>query len=120
MAAVFIMQIVTIQSGSGDQSAAILMPAFGTATLLGLVSLGSLFVLRPIHRTVSTLFFGLSGLITLGNICSKLLTEGFSGWREDHPLEFAIMVSLLALCATGLVVELVCHRMGVVTRWRAP
>ena len=120
VAAVFITQIVTIQSGSGDQSAAILMPAFGTATLLGLVSFGSLFVLRSIHRTVSTLFFGLSGLITLGNICSKLLTTGASDWRGDHPLQFALMISLLVLSATGLVVELVCHRMGLVTRWRAP
>ncbi len=118
--AVAIMELSEIRDGSGDQATAILLAGFGLATVLGLVSILTLFVLRVTHRTVSILFMGLTVIIMLLNIFSELLTTGWSDWTGDDPLQCAMMMSMLGLSALGLVLEHFCHRLGVVTRLRLP
>jgi hypothetical protein len=120
VAMVSLMELVTFLRDEGDQATAILMPAFGIATLLGLVSVMSLFVARVVHRAVSTLFFGVMVVIMLVNIFAGLLTDGSFGWTGDEPLQCALMLWMLGLGALGLIIEFACHRVGVVTSWRRP
>ena len=106
VAAVAITQLVTMLSGVGGKTATVLLSEFGAATVLGLVSLLSFFVLRGIHRTASILFFLLTAITMVLTVVweyvfadpSALTTQDLIGWI------------LLGLSVLGLLIELACRR----------
>ena len=115
-----VMDLLTMLDGFGDRATAILMSGFGIAGVLGLLSILSIFLGRVIHKVVSTLFFGLTALIMFLSILSSLLTDGWSEWTGEDPLQCALMLTMLTLSGVGLLVEYACRRKGVETRWRPP
>ncbi len=106
VAAVAITQLVTMLSGVGGKTATVLLSEFGAATVLGLISLLSFFVLRGIHRTASILFFLLTAITMVLTVVweyvfadpSALTTQDLIGWI------------LLGLSVLGLLIELACRR----------
>jgi serine/threonine protein kinase len=113
-------QIREMAGGSGDRATAILATGFGAAAFLGVLSVFTLYIGRRIHRAVGTMYFGMTAVIMLLNIFSELLTAGWSEFTGDDPVQCAVMLLMLLLSGVGLVVEHLCHRLGVVTRWRVP
>ncbi len=113
-------EVSTLLADAGDRATAMLAGGVGLAALLGLTSLVSLFVGRVIHRAVSTLFFGVAGLMALLVIFADLLIDGWSVWTTEDPLRCAVMLTILAGSGLGLIVEVFCRRLGVVTRWQLP
>ncbi len=88
----------------------ILLPTFGAATLLGIATLASLFVVRKIHFTVSAVFFGFLALIIVVNISSELLSGITYPSTGAALAEYGLMFGFLLLNIAGLGVEIMCER----------
>ena len=115
-----VIQLTTLRDDEGDQVTHILLSAFAAALLLGMLSVLSVFWARVIHRMVSTLFFGLAGMMMLVIICAVLLSDGWTEWIEEDSLEATLLLSMVGASTLGLLIEYLCHRLDVVTAWGLP
>ncbi|MHC4107519.1 MAG: serine/threonine-protein kinase [Planctomycetota bacterium] len=117
VAAVALSQVVALRGREVDEATAILVSALCVVTLFGLVSTVSLYVVRTVHRTASTLFFGFTAVVVTVYMLSSLLTTGSFGWAAGGSLLGALMLWALPLSAVAPIVEVACQRAGVITTW---
>lgn len=116
---VAIRYLVALLGDEADRAIALLLAGLGTAAVMGLLSIMSLFIGRAMHTVVSSFFFGLTGLFTTLSIASVFMTFGWSAWVGDEPLDCVFTVAMLGLSVLGLLAELACRRLGIVAHWRA-
>jgi hypothetical protein len=88
-----------------DVAAALLGGGYGLAGVLGLVSLLSTFIVRGIHRAISSVFVCLLMLLVLLASFSDVVMGGWSSWAGDDPAQAAVMMAMLAGSAVTLGVE---------------
>ena len=75
--------------------------ALQTATVLGLLSLGTVLVFRQHHRRVSAFFFGFMVLLSAFDIASKLWANGFPGLTEGNLDQLGPSAWLFVLSGLG-------------------
>ena len=105
---------------AANRTAAMLLGGFGLAVVLGLTSLITIFLGRSIHPAVSKLFFGVAILMTLLTIFAELMIVGWSVWSGENLVQCIVILSMLGCSGLALGAEVLCRRMGVVTRWQVP
>jgi len=103
-----------------DRNAAMLLGGFGLAAVLGLISLVTVFLGRRIHPAVSKLFFGQTILMLLLTIFAELMIAGWTTWSGENLLQCIVMLSMLGCSGLALGAEVMCRRLGIVTRWQVP
>ena len=103
-----------------DHNAAMLLGGFGLAAVLGLTSLVTIFLGRSIHPALSKLFFGLTILMAMLATFAELMVVGWTTWSTENLLQCIMMLSLLGCSGLALGAEVLCRRLGVVTRWQVP
>jgi hypothetical protein len=106
-------------AGDADRTTTIAAPAFAIAATVGLASFLSLYVIRTMHSTLCTLFFGLMATIGLVGLGAEWLTRGsLAAIAEIDTMQLALIIGLPALGVLAAPVEVACHRLGVITIWR--
>ncbi len=91
-------------------SADVLIPILGAATLLGITTLVSVFVIRRIHFIVSIVFFGLATVVAVTGVMSDILS-GLSYATTGAALARYIPgFGFVLLNISGLVIEIICDR----------
>ena len=103
-----------------DRNAAMLLGGFGLAAVLGLMSLVTIFLGRGIHPAVSKFFFGLTILMAMLATFAELMVVGWTTWSTENLLQCITMLSMLGCSGFALGAEVMCRRLGVVTRWQVP
>lgn len=102
------------------RSTAMLLGGFGLAAVLGLTSLVTIFLGRGIHHAVSKLFFGLVIFMVLLATFAELMIVGWPTWSAENPVQCVLALSMAGCSGLALGAELLCRRLGVVTRWQVP
>lgn len=105
MAVAAVMEFPVLLGRGGNDVTRLPGVIFCLGTALGLVSLFTLPGRRPGHRNVHNAFCGLAVVIILGTILGELLIGGLSHWSGDDRLQCALMLSMLASGALGLLLE---------------
>ncbi len=90
--------------GGGD-STWLLGLSFCVATVLGVLSLFTLFGRRPAHYLFHNLFCGMGAGIILFIIFSQLLLGEWSRWTGNDPLQCLLMLGMLVSGVAGLLAE---------------
>ncbi len=93
-----------------DRAAAFLGGGYALGAILGLISLLSTFIVRRIHRAMSSVFVCLLMLIVLLASFSDVVMGGWSSWAGDDPAQAAVMMAMLGGSAVTLGVEALCRR----------
>jgi hypothetical protein len=106
----FVFVLTDFASAQSSPESAVLLPAFGVASLLGLVTLLSVFVARKIHFVVSIVFFGLICVLMIVNIASELISGVQYISVRAALTSYGQMFLNLMVGAAGLVVEIICNR----------
>ena len=97
-----------------------LLGGFGLVAVLGLTSLFTIFLGRRIHPAVSKLFFGLAILMASLATFAELMIAGWTVWSSENLLPCIAMLTMIGGSGLALGVEVLCRRLGVVTRWQVP
>jgi hypothetical protein len=104
------LKVLKVVAGEVSEETAVLLPAFGSVALMGLVSLTTLGMIRRAHPMAATLFFVFAALLMLIFMVAGLLNANTFGWSGDNLWQCILMVGVLALSLNGLIIEPICQR----------
>ncbi len=105
-------ELPNLMAGRGDGATMVLGLGFGTAVVLGVLSLLSIFGRRPIYHTIGSLFFALAPMIILLVMFAELAIGGWSRWTGNDGFQAALMLTMLGSGAVGLLLQHAWQRQG--------